>query len=160
MTSRDIAKTRNALGMSQAGFAQALGVSALTVSQWETGYRRASSLAVRAIEMLRDLGSIEKRFIEMVERVFDRVNAECFGGQIKRMYKFQIGRRMKGTKASVLPGRRLVNLSRSLVLDEGDNLEAALRHDPDESGYGFMREGGHGLIQGSLSLNSRRLGEV
>lgn len=68
--------------MRQVEFAVALGVSTLTVSQWETGYRMASSLALRAIEMLKEIGGMQKEFIEKAEKVFDRLNAGCFQEEI------------------------------------------------------------------------------
>lgn len=61
--------------MTQVELGRALGVSPQTVSQWETGYRRASSLAVRAIEMLRELGSREEELRERLQRNFNRLNA-------------------------------------------------------------------------------------
>ena len=127
MTSKEIAKIRKGLGMTQEEFAEALGVSSQTVSQWETGYRRASSLAARAIEMLRELGGMEKQSKERLREVFNRVNDECFRNQIKGRYEFQLSRRMKTTRASVLPDRGLIKFSRSHLL--GGDAEATLKHE-------------------------------
>lgn len=134
MTSREIAKIRKGLEMTQEEFARAIGVSALTVSQWETGYRRASSLAARAIEMLRELGGMEKQSKERLREVFNRVNDECFGNQIKGRYEFQLSRKMKGTRASVLPDRGLIRFSCSHLLGNDDSepvepIEATLKHE-------------------------------
>lgn len=130
MTSREIAKIRKGLEMTQKEFAEALGVSALTVSQWETGYRRASSLATKAIEMLRELCGMEKQSKERLREVFNRVNNKCFSNQIKGRYEFQLSTRMKTTRASVLPDRGLIRFSRSHLLSGDDEpIEATLKHE-------------------------------
>lgn len=127
MTSSEIAKIRKGLEMTQKEFAEALGVSALTVSQWEIGYRRASSLATKAIEMLRELCGMEKQSKERLRGVFNRVNNKCFSNQIKGRYEFQLSTRMKTTRASVLPDRGLIRFSRSHLL--GGDAEATLKHE-------------------------------
>lgn len=128
MTPKEIAKIRRGLEMTQIEFGEALGVSPQTVSQWETGYRRASSLAVKAIEMLRELGSMEEGWRERLQRSFYRLNVECFGNQIKRRYELQLTRRMKSTKAKALPDKRLIRFSRSHLLND-DDVEATLKHE-------------------------------
>lgn len=114
--------------MTQVAFGKALGVSPQTVSQWERGYRKASSLAVRAIEMLRELGSRERRLREKIHEEFNRLNAEWFENQIKGRYRLQLSGRMKGSKAKVLPAKGLIRFSRSYLLD-GTNVEATLKHE-------------------------------
>lgn len=117
--------------MTQREFGNALGVSSLTVSQWETGYRKASSLATKAIEMLRELGRREERWREKLQRTFNQFNAEYFGNQIKGRYKFELSERMKRTKAAVWPSKKLIKFSRSFLLNSRNKAEvrATLKHE-------------------------------
>lgn len=128
MLSKDIVNIRRGLGMTQVEFAKALGVGAQTVSQWEIGYRKPSSLALRAVQMLSELGSMENVLREKLQRDFNRLNAEWFGNQIKRGYEFQFTGRMKRVKAMVLPSKRLVKFSRFYLLGGGD-VESTLKHE-------------------------------
>jgi len=45
-------QTRQALGMTQAQFAEAMGVSQACVSQWEKGTKNPSRMALKLIEYL------------------------------------------------------------------------------------------------------------
>lgn len=78
--------------------------------------------------MLRELGGIERRFKERLREEFNRLNAEYFVNQIRGRYEFQLSRRMKSTRASVLPDRGLIRFSRS-HLSSGDDIEATLKHE-------------------------------
>ena len=129
MTSKKIVRVRKKLEMTQVEFANALGVSAQTVSNWETGHRSASSLAVRAIEMLRDMGGGErKRLREKLQSMFVRLNAECFGNQIKRKYRFRLSRGLRRSRSKVMPSKRLIIFSLRHRLND-DSIEAMLKHE-------------------------------
>lgn len=54
MTKDEIVGLRERLRLTQAEFADALGVAVATVSRWENGHRVASVLAVKAIQRLAD----------------------------------------------------------------------------------------------------------
>lgn len=55
MTPAAVLSARQSLGMTQAAFAAALGVTPRAVSNWENGHRSVSPMAVRLIaSMLRE----------------------------------------------------------------------------------------------------------
>jgi len=60
MKSDKVKRIRESLFLTQEEFAQKLGVTKLTISCWERGLRNPSSLAVKAILMLKE---IEKKRI-------------------------------------------------------------------------------------------------
>ena len=82
MKAKEIKSIRDRLDMKQSEFAKYLGVATLTVSQWETGVRKPSKLALAAIKMLEELKLMEVQFREEVAKLFDKINAECFNNEI------------------------------------------------------------------------------
>lgn len=76
MLLRGIAKIRKGLGMTQE---EPFGYQ---LSQSRSG-RQDTDLAIRVIEMLGEIGGMQMELIEKAEKVFDRLNAKCFGRQIK-----------------------------------------------------------------------------
>jgi len=55
MKSDEVKTVRESLLLTQKEFAQKLGVTKLTISYWEKGLRHPSSLAVKAILMLKEI---------------------------------------------------------------------------------------------------------
>ena len=132
MNKSEVKKLREFLGMTQSEFAQELGISKLTVSQWETGYRKPSSLASRAMIMLKELRGEDKtkKIAEKIKKRFDKLNATFFNSQLKGNYQIQLSRRMKTAKAVALPQKKAVRLSIScLEKTEDKELDEMLKHE-------------------------------
>jgi transcriptional regulator with XRE-family HTH domain len=55
MTGREVRRTRKLLGLSQAAFAERVGVDVGTVSRWERGVLAIGSTAAILIRLLADL---------------------------------------------------------------------------------------------------------
>ena len=85
MNKSEVKKLREFLGMTQSEFAQELGISKKTVSQWEIGYRKPSSLARRAMMMLKELRGEDKtrKIVEKIKKRLDKLNTTYFMGQLK-----------------------------------------------------------------------------
>lgn len=119
--------------MTQAELAKELGVNRLTVSQWETGFRHPSSLAMKAVEMLKDLRR-GNNFTEMIQEeareTFDRVNQECFNGELRQKYKIVFSKQMRSTQGTALPQKKIIFLSLAEISRSGwKGVEEALKHE-------------------------------
>lgn len=128
----EIKKLRGFLGMTQSEFAQELGISKLTVSQWETGYRKPSSLASRAMILLKELRGEDKtkKIVEEIKKRFDKLNTIYFNSQLEGNYQIQLSRRMRRTKAAALPEKKVIRLSISYLEKTKDKeLDEILAHE-------------------------------
>ena len=124
---------RKHLGMTQAELAKELGVNPLTVSQWETGFRQPSLLAMKAVEMLKELRGGDN-FIEMLQReaneTFDRFNQQYFNGELKQKYRIVFSKQMKTTQGTALPQKKIIFLSMAGIDRSGwEGVEATLKHE-------------------------------
>lgn len=118
--------------MTQSEFAQELAISKLTVSQWETGYRKPSSLAKRAMMLLKELRGEDKtkKIVEKIKKKFDKLNTIYFKGQLEGNYQIQLSRRMRTAKAVALPQNKVIRLSISyLEKIEDKKLDELLTHE-------------------------------
>lgn len=118
--------------MTQKEFASQLGVSRLTVSHWEIGFKKPSSLAIKAIQMLEELMRGYKRDnIEyLLKKRFDWLNKRFFGNELKRDYSIQLNKRMNITYGRVFPSKGRILLSYRF-LERGDWLQSdkTLKHE-------------------------------
>ena len=132
MNKSEVKKLREFLGMTQSEFAQELGISKKTVSQWEIGYRKPSSLARRAMMMLKELRGEDKtrKIVEKIRKRLDKLNTSFFKSQLKENYQIQLSRRMKKVKALALPEKKVIRLSISyLEKIEDKKLDELLAHE-------------------------------
>lgn len=132
MNKSEVKKLREFLGITQSEFAQELGISKLTVSQWETGYRKPSSLASRAMTMLKELRGEDKtsKIVKKIKKRFDKLSATFFNSQLEGNYQIQLSRRMRTAKAVALPQKKVIRLSISyLEKTKGKELEEILKHE-------------------------------
>lgn len=134
MKSQQVKAIRENLSLSQAELAQELGVAPLTVSQWETGYRRPSPLALRALEMLEELSGRNERGIADIKRrlkeSFEKIQLKHFRGELSRDYRLELSRRMRRTQGLSIPSQRIIRLSLSHLKELGwETMEATLRHE-------------------------------
>lgn len=127
MKPNEIKRIRNRLDMKQSEFAKHLGVATLTVSQWETGIREPSKLAVKAIEMLMQLKLMEKQFKEKVAELFKKINSEYFNNEIKNK-TIEISKRRKYDSAAFYPERNTIVISR-YYKNSSKELEDVLKHE-------------------------------
>ena len=131
MKPEEIKKIRISLGMTQGEVASMLGVSPLTVSQWETGYRQPSSLAVNAIKMIKSGCKIkEDRLETLIKKRFDWLNERYFGNELKRNYRIELSGRMKRLYGIAIPSKQVIRLAFSF-LKSGDweGLDRTLKHE-------------------------------
>ena len=100
--------------MTQQELAKALGISKLTVSQWETGYRNPSLLAINALEMLGELHLLRGPSSHAVEKrlkaSFDHLNRFYFDNELKSV-TFRLSKRMSSTYGHISPKKRLITIS-------------------------------------------------
>lgn len=134
MQCRQVKAIREKLGLSQAELAQELGVAPLTVSQWETGYRKPSPLALRALKMLEELSKRDQRELADIKRrlkqSFEKIQLKHFRGELSRDYRLELSRRMKRTQGLSIPSQRVIRLSLPHLKELGwEALEATLRHE-------------------------------
>lgn len=118
--------------MTQSEFAQELAISKQTVSQWETGYRNPSSLAKRAMILLKELRGEDKtkKTVEKIKKRFQRLNDVYFDGQLEGNYQIQLSRRMRKRKAVALPQEKTIRLSISCLGRIKDKeLDKILKHE-------------------------------
>ncbi len=118
--------------MTQSEFAQELGISKLTVSQWETGYRKPSSLAKRAMIMFKELRGEDKtrKIVKKTKKRFDKLNTTYFNRQLEGNYQIQLSRRMKKVKAAALSEKKVIRLSISYLEKTKDKeLDELLAHE-------------------------------
>jgi len=128
-----IRQVREYLGMTQAEFAKELGINPATVSQWEIGFRHPSMLAIRAVEMLKELRGRDN-FILMLQRevskTFARFNQQYFNSELKQKYEIVFSKRMKSTHGTALPQKKTIFLS--MLRLEGSSwkeVEETLKHE-------------------------------
>ena len=119
--------------MTQAELAKDLGVNPHTVSQWEIGFRQPSSLAIKAVEMLKELCGRDN-FIRMLQReadeTFDRFNRRYFNGELKQKYEIVFSKQMKSTQGTALPQKKIIFLSMvELNLSGWKGAEETLKHE-------------------------------
>jgi len=93
----EIKKIREPLGFTQKEFAQKLGVTKLTISHWERGFRSPSSLAVKAMLMLEEIEKKKTFKRRLLRETFQRLNDSYFEGILKD-YKVELSRRLKRKK--------------------------------------------------------------
>jgi len=132
MNKSEIKELREFLGMTQSEFAHELGISKQTVSQWEIGYRKSSSLAKRAMIMLKELRGEDKtkKIVKKIKKRFDKLNTTFFNRQLEGNYQIQLSRRMKTAKAVALPQKKVIRLSISyLEKTEDKELDELLKHE-------------------------------
>lgn len=127
MKPNEIKRIRERLDMKQSEFAEHLGVATLTVSQWETGFREPSKLAITAMNMLMELKLMEKQFREEVSNLFDKINAECFDNEIK-CKSIEISKRRKYDSAAFYPKKNTIVISR-YYKNSSKELEEVLKHE-------------------------------
>lgn len=124
-----IKRIRARLDMMQSEFALHLGVATLTVSQWETGVREPSKLAIAAIKMPKvELKLMEKQFRKEVSELFKKINAECFDNEIKEKYKIEISKRRKYDSAAFYSTKNTIVISR-YYKNNSKELENVLKHE-------------------------------
>lgn len=132
MNKSEIKKLREFLGMTQSEFAHELGISKQTVSQWEIGYRKSSSLASRAMIMLKELRGEDKtkKIVKKIKKRFDKLNTTYFNRQLEGNYQIQLSRRMRTAKAAALPEKKVIRLSISYLEKlEDEELDELLKHE-------------------------------
>jgi len=132
MKKQKIKEIREYLGMTQAELAKEIGVTSLAVSLWETGLRRPSLLAIKAVEMLKELHGPDKR-IELqkeAEERFKRINQQYFNNELRRKYQIIFSRRMKTTYGRVSLEKKIIYLSINALKEKGwQELEKTLKHE-------------------------------
>jgi len=133
MKGQKVKRIRQELRMTQAELARQIGVTRLAVSHWESGFRKPSLLAIKAVEMLKKLSSPD-RFTEILQReareTFDRINQQCFGGELKGKYQIIFSKQMKTTKGTALPQKKTIFLSMAGLGESGwKGAEETLKHE-------------------------------
>lgn len=124
-----IKRIRESLGLTQKEFAQKLGTAKLTISHWETGSRRPSSLAVKAILMLKRIQGKESDKRRLLRETFDRLNRCHFEGILKD-YQVELSRRLKRCLGKAFPKKDLIRISSfHLKKRNWQNLEDILKHE-------------------------------
>lgn len=116
MKQEKITKIRMYLGMTQKEFAFNLGVGRLTVSQWETRFRKPSPLALRAIEMLKEIegdNNKRNRAESIIKKRFNWLNRELFEGELKGNYRIELNKRIKSTLGRAIPSKKSICLKAS-----------------------------------------------
>ncbi len=133
MKGRKIRQMRKELGMTQVELASEIGVTPMAVSHWESGFRKPSLLAIRAIQMLKQLHQGDT-FKEMLQReanaAFDRINQQSFNAELSRGYEVTFTRRMKTTEGTALPEKKKIFLSMTELGKSGwSETEETLKHE-------------------------------
>ena len=132
MKGQRIKRIREYLGMTQAELAKEIGVTRLCVSHWEAGSRQPSSLAIRAVEMLKELRGPDKR-IEMEKQAkerFDKINQQYFDHGLTKKYQIIFSKRMKTTDGRALPTKKTILLSMRQLRESGwEEVEKTLKHE-------------------------------
>jgi transcriptional regulator with XRE-family HTH domain len=142
MKSDEVKTVRESLLLTQKEFAQKLGVTKLTISYWEKGLRHPSSLAVKAILMLKGIEKKGADNAQLIQKAFDKLNKVRFEG-ILTDYRIELTGRLKRFLAVAYPKRKLIRISLH-YLEKGDwqNLEDILKH---EMLHCFLYERGYPL---------------
>lgn len=132
MKPKEVKKIRAFLGLTQKELAFELGVNRLTVSHWEIGFRKPSSSAVKAMQMLKELmsGYGRNKTESLLKKRFDYLNKRCFGNELIRDYKIQLSRRMETTVGKALLIKGIICIS-SRFLEASDwlELDETLKHE-------------------------------
>ena len=129
MKSDEVKRIRESLLLTQKEFAQKLGVTKLSISYWEKGLRHPSSLAVKAIVMLKEIEKKRADKARLIQKAFDKLNKTRFEG-ILTDYRIELTGRLKRFLAVAYPKRKLIRISLH-YLEKGDwqNLEDILKHE-------------------------------
>jgi len=125
----EVKTVRESLLFTQEQFAQKLGVTRLTISYWEKNLRHPSSLAVKAILMLKEIEKKKADKARLIQKAFDKLNKIRFEG-ILTDYRIELTGRLKRFLAVAYPKRKLIRISLH-YLEKGDwqNLEDILKHE-------------------------------
>ena len=125
----EIKRTRESFLLTQEEFAQKPGVTRPTVSWWEKGLRHPSSLAVKALLMLKE---IEKKRVDkarLIRQTFDKLNEFYFKDALTDC-RIELARRLRRFLAVAYPKRKLIRVSpHHLEKREWQNLEDTLKHE-------------------------------
>jgi len=125
----EIKRIRESLLLTQKEFAQKLGVAKLSVSCWERGLRHPSSLAVKAVLMLKEIEGKRINKLELIQKKFDKLNKVYFENALTG-YRIQLSRHLKRYLGMAYPKRKLINLSLYHLEKRGwQNLEDTLKHE-------------------------------
>jgi len=125
----EIKKIRESLLLTQEEFAQKLGVTRPTVSWWEEGLRHPSSLAVKAILMLKEIEKKRVDKAQLIQKAFDKLNKAHFEGVLTG-YRIELSRRLKRFLGVAYPKRKLIRISlHYLEKRDWQNLEDTLKHE-------------------------------
>lgn len=136
----EIKRIREFLLLSQEEFAQKLGVTRPTISWWERGLRHPSSLAVKAILMLKEIEKKRADKLELIQETFDKLNKAHFEGVLTG-YRIRLSRRLKRFLGRAYPKRKLIRISlHHLEKRNWQNLEDTLKH---EMLHCFLHERGY-----------------
>lgn len=98
----EIKRLRESLLLTQEEFAQKLGVTRPTVSWWEKGLRHPSSLAVKAVLMLKEIEKKRVNKAQLVQKAFDKLNRAHFEGALTG-YRIELSRRLKRSSGVAYP---------------------------------------------------------
>jgi len=125
----EVKTVRESLLLTQEEFAQKLGVTKLTISYWEKGLRHPSSLAVKAILMLKEIEKKRADKARLIQQTFDKLNKAHFEGALIG-YRIELSRRLKRFLAVAYPKRKLIRISlHYLEKRDWQNLEDTLKHE-------------------------------
>jgi len=129
MKADKVKRIRESLFLTQEEFAQKLGVTKLTISYWERGLRNPSSLAVKAILMLKQIEKERTNKLELIQETFDKLNKTYFEDAL-RGYNIQLSKRLKRNLGIAYPKKKLIRLSLyQLEKRNWQNLEDTLKHE-------------------------------
>lgn len=125
----EIKRIRESLLLTQEEFAQKLGVTRPTVSWWEKGLRHPSSLAVKALLMLKEIEKTRVDKARLIRQTFDKLNEAYFEDALTDC-RIELSRRLRRFLAVAYPKRKLIGLSLlHLEKREWQNLEDTLKHE-------------------------------
>jgi len=125
----EIKRIRESLLLTQEEFAQKLGVTRPTISWWEKGLRHPSSLAVKAILMLKEIEKKRVDKLALLQETFNKLNKAHFEGVLTG-YRIELSRRLKRFLGRACPKRKLIRISlHHLQKRDWENLEDTLKHE-------------------------------
>jgi len=133
MSPKEIQALRRSLKLDQKELAHHLGVHPLTISQWETGFRSASPLALSALKLLKNFHqrhSPNSTTEDLLLHRFHFLNPKYFNPPLKARYDILINTRFKRTHGQCQPTKRKIKISQQL-LQTGDweKLDQTLKHE-------------------------------
>lgn len=112
--------------------AKGIGVTTLTISQWETGFRQPSQLAIKAVEMLKELygpNNLIHIQREAKER-FNEINQKYFNNELRRKYQITFSKNMRKTYGRAFPEKKAIYLSLKHLREKGwEEVEQTLKHE-------------------------------